>query len=142
MPAWKQKAEERSFPEEEEEEELNSLFPMRESLTKNERLKRKTDISRVFREGSVVRCAGVQLRVAHNGLDYNRVAFTCVRRFGNSVQRNRAKRISREIYRKCKGNLTPGHDLVFILYPGDASYTKRNNQFSVLTTEAGLVHGM
>jgi len=113
---------------------------MRESLTKEERLGRRTDISRVFREGTAVRCAGLQIRVAKNGLDFNRVAFTCVRRFGSAVQRNRAKRIAREIYRKYKGNLYPGHDLIFVLYPGEKAYRDVKKQFGRLLSEAGLIH--
>ncbi len=113
---------------------------MRESLTKRERLGRKTDITRVFRRGTAVRCPGVQLRVVKNGLDYNRVAFTCVKKFGTSVERNRAKRIAREVYRKYKSNLVPGHDMVFILYPGSQVYRDRMKHITFLLSEAGLVH--
>ncbi|MBN2049404.1 MAG: ribonuclease P protein component [Spirochaetales bacterium] len=113
---------------------------MRESLTKKERLKRKADITRVFREGKAVRCSGTHLRTADNDLGYNRVAFTCVKRFGNAVERNRAKRVAREIYRKGKSNLKPGHDLVFILYPDVRTYTDRDRHIRFLLSEAGLVH--
>lgn len=112
---------------------------MRESLTRNERLGRKSDITRVFRRGRAVRCSGLQLRVVENGLDYNRVAFTCVRKFGSSVARNRAKRIAREIYRKRKGSLKTGYDLAFVLYPGEQVYRKKAEQFDSLLSQAGLL---
>ena len=50
-----------------------------------------------------------------NELPYNRIAFTFIRKYGNAVERNRARRLSREAYRLMKGDLKTGYDLVLLI---------------------------
>ena len=49
-----------------------------------------------------------------NDLSYNRTAFLASKKVGNSVERNRARRLMKENYRFLKDNIKPGHDIIFI----------------------------
>ena len=77
-------------------------------------LKRRNDISRVFRQGKYRAGQYLTVYVRPNRLGYNRLAVSQVRHFGNSVQRNRAKRLSRENYTRLEGSLVTGIDLVIV----------------------------
>lgn len=52
--------------------------------------------------------------VRYNRLPYNRLAVSQVKHFGNSVERNRAKRLSRENYSKLEPGLITGIDMVIV----------------------------
>lgn len=76
-----------------------------------------------------------------NELPYNRLAVTFSRKFGDAVRRNRARRLSREVYRLNKSRLRPGFDLVLLVYPGKDEFQARLAQFETLSHRAGLLHG-
>jgi RNase P protein component len=65
----------------------------------------------------VVYCPGAKLFFFANDLPYNRIVITFARKFGNAVQRNRARRLGREAYRLMRDNCKAGYDLVLLLYP-------------------------
>ena len=111
---------------------------MRENLTKGERLKRRSDIGRVFASRRSVSCYGAKLFYRENGGARNRITVTLVRKYGNAVERNRAKRVVREAYRLMKGSLKTGYDLVVVLYPHKDTYHNRAKQLSRLCEKAGL----
>ena len=112
---------------------------MKRSLTREERLKTREDISRVFSSSAKVSCTGAKLVYNENMLEFNRFAVTLVRKYGNAVIRNRSKRIVREIYRNLKFNIRKGYDMVIVLYPGNYSYSQRLEQFSYLLKKADLL---
>ena len=111
---------------------------MRKNLTRIERLRSQFEISRVFKSSSRVSCSGAKLVYRRNELEWNRIAVTLVRKYGNSVQRNRSKRILREIYRSLKNNLKPGFDIIIVLYPGEYDYSIRESQVKYLLTKADI----
>jgi ribonuclease P protein component len=45
------------------------------------------------------------------------MVITFARKYGNAVERNRARRVHREAYRLMKGRLAAGYDLVLLMYP-------------------------
>ena len=77
-------------------------------------LKRRCDISRAFRQGKYRAGRYLTVYVRPNRLGYNRLAVSQVRHFGNSVQRNHAKRLSRENYTILEPRLITGVDLVIV----------------------------
>jgi len=79
------------------------------------------------------------MKMARNGLDYNRVLVVPTRKSGNAVQRNRARRVGKEVYRTLKPHIQPGFDLAFILYPGNFSFQERLDQFSHVLRRAELM---
>ncbi len=112
---------------------------MKRSLTKKERLRSREEISKVFTSSAKVSCTGAKLIFRANDLNWNRIAVTLVRKYGNSVVRNRSKRILREIYRNLKFSMKTGFDMVIVLYPGEYSYNQRLEQFIYLLKKAGLL---
>jgi len=82
-----------------------------------EHIKRRVELTRVFKKGRVVSCPGVKLFFLANGLPHNRIVITFARKYGNAVQRNRARRLGREAYRLMRGELATGYDVVWLMYP-------------------------
>jgi ribonuclease P protein component len=74
-----------------------------------------------------------------NALPYNRVVIAPVRKAGNAVRRNRLRRVGREAYRRLKPRLRNGFDLAFVVYPGDATFRQRLEQFERLLRDARLL---
>ena len=111
---------------------------MKESLTRQQRLKKRTDISRVFSSPNKVSCFGAKLFYRENGLDRNRLMVTLVRKYGTAVQRNRAKRVTKEAYRRMQASLETGYDLVVVLYPHNDTYDNRSRQLQELFQKAVL----
>jgi ribonuclease P protein component len=124
---------------EEEKAEQNCLQQMRKNLTKKERLKKKSEISRVFNEGRSVSCSGARLHFMSNGKILNRVVFIPARKFGNAVERNYLRRHAKEIYRQEKERFTVGYDIAVVFYPGTKyDFRKRKEQFMYLLKKAGM----
>jgi len=107
-------------------------------IRKEERLRRKADIVRLYRSCSRVGCAGLKILFEKNDLTYNRVAFTTSRGFKGAVKRNREKRVGREIYRALRGHIGSGYDLLFVIYPGRYSFSDRQKQFDILFKKISL----
>jgi len=112
---------------------------MRKSLTKRERISKRTDLKRVFGSLTQVSCPGLKLRYLKNDLRWSRLAISLSRKFGNAVKRNYAKRVVRETYRNLKGNLVPGYDVAVILYPSVAESARRRTDLVNLFRKAGLL---
>jgi ribonuclease P protein component len=100
-----------------------------ERFRKQEHLKKRVDITRVFKKGRAVSCSGIKLFFLVNQFPCNRIVITFARKYGNAVQRNRTRRLGREAYRLMKSSIKTGYDMVFLIYPraeGDSS--KRGTQ--------------
>ncbi|MDR1575120.1 MAG: ribonuclease P protein component [Treponema sp.] len=116
---------------------------------REERLKGRNEIREVFSRGKRFGCRGAKLFVLKNSLSRNRICFTASRGFRNAVERNRAKRLGREVYRCLRPRLAGGCDLILLVYPearpAPAAIVKKNRlaartaQLSFLLTRAGLL---
>ena len=111
---------------------------MKRSLSKEERLKKSEEFRRALGSGLKVSTSGAKLAVLPNSLDKSRLGVGLSKKFGNAVERNRAKRQVREIFRLHKHRLKPGFDLVFLVFPGNFGYGDRERQFLQLLERAGL----
>lgn len=111
---------------------------MRKSLTKEERLKRKSDFDSVFAVGKRKSCSGARLVYKPNGHDYSRFAVCTVRKYGTAVERNRSKRICRELFRTMKETIATGYDIVLVIYPGKDTFKDRKGQFIELLDKSNL----
>ncbi len=108
-------------------------------FTRKERVKKSLTIQNLFKKGNRVSVFGAKLFFAPNELNVNRIAFALPRGYGNAVERNYSKRISREAYRYFKAFLNTGYDMVLLVYPGNDSFHSRCAQIRCLCRKAGLV---
>ncbi len=113
---------------------------MRRSLTKEERLSAGKAIESVFEKGRAASGRGLKIFYCRNELTFNRVAFSPTRKIGGSVERNKARRVMKEIFRTNKHLFMPGYDVVVVIYPGEIGYREREREFLLLCAKAGLLH--
>jgi len=78
------------------------------------RLRRSADLKRVREQGRSRRHPLVVLVIQPNGLAVSRFAFIASRRVGNAVQRNRARRLLREVIRSHLMEIESGWDCLLI----------------------------
>ena len=83
-------------------------------MLKKEVLRKKDDFNAVYKAGKSVPDRYIVLFYKKNDLPYSRTAFLASKKVGNSVQRNRAKRLMRESYRLNEDKFSAGYDIIFI----------------------------
>lgn len=110
----------------------------RSCFPKEERLCGAAQIRNLLKNGKRYSCSGAKLFVLPNTLPYNRFVCTFRKHYGSAVQRNRARRLSKEVYRRIKCQLYPGFDIVLLLFPGFDEYANRQGQIKYLLKKAGL----
>ncbi len=80
------------------------------------RLKKKKDFERIFEEGVTMKNSCFFLRLVKNELNITRVGFIVSKKVSRkAVERNRIKRLFREIVRLKMSEIKPGLDMVFIV---------------------------
>ena len=78
----------------------------------HERIHRREEFQRVYDQGAKLHSRFCTLFLLPNGLESARLGIAATRKFGGAVQRNRAKRLIREVFRRNK--IVPGFDVVVI----------------------------
>jgi ribonuclease P protein component len=111
---------------------------MRRSLTRQERLRRSSDIKGMFSAARRLESRGLKLLFKDNGSPATRFAVVVARGCGGAVRRNREKRITREAFRSLKEKLVPGFDLVFLVVRFGAPFAEREAAMRQLLSRAGL----
>jgi ribonuclease P protein component len=77
-------------------------------------LKKNRDFLKVYRKGTSKANPVLVLYIMKNREGFNRVGISVSRKVGNSVTRNRIKRLIKEAYRKRIGYISSGYDMVFV----------------------------
>lgn len=77
-------------------------------------LRRKSDFTGIYSKGKSVGDRYVVVFYRKNNLPYTRKAFLASKKVGNSVRRNRARRLMKESYRLTNMKVPEGYDLIFI----------------------------
>jgi ribonuclease P protein component len=88
---------------------------MSERLRPPERIRRRADYLRIQKKGTRSQGRFLTLIALPNGTGTPRLGVSASRRLGGAVQRNRAKRLIREVFRRNKP--AAGFDLVVIPKP-------------------------
>lgn len=110
----------------------------RSYLPKEERLCGAVRIRDMFKIGHRYSCDGAKLFVLPNKLPYNRFVCTFKRHYGSAVQRNKARRLSKEVYRQMKSQLIIGKDILLLIFPGRDTFSLRTAQLDCLFKKAGM----
>lgn len=83
-------------------------------MLKKNVLRKKSDFTSIYNRGKSVGDRFVVLFYRQNHLPYNRTGFLASKKVGNSVKRNRARRLMKESYRTIKNDLPQGYDFIII----------------------------
>ena len=110
----------------------------RSCLPKEERLCGAARIRDMFKTGHRYSCDGAKLFVLPNKLPYNRFVCTFKRHYGSAVQRNKARRLSKEVYRQMKSQLVVGRDILLLVFPGGDTFAMRVKQLNCLFEKADM----
>ncbi len=90
-------------------------------MTTMDKLKKNYEFKKVYNEGRYYVEKYVVMYIIMNNSASNRVGFSVSKKVGNSVVRNRVKRIMKEVYRKYSENTKLGYDMVFTARVGSGS---------------------
>ena len=77
-------------------------------------LRNQRDFARIYKQGKSKGSRYAVILYKKNGLDRTRTAFVSSRKVGNSVQRNRSRRLMREAYRSLAPEIMSGYDIIFV----------------------------
>lgn len=83
-------------------------------MLKKDVLRGKSNFSKVYNKGKSMGGRFVVIFYCPNNLDYNRYAFLASKKVGNSVKRNRARRLMKESFRLGEFQFKAGYDIIFI----------------------------
>ena len=83
-------------------------------MLKKNVLRRKSDFTSIYNRGKSVGDRYVVVFYRKNNHPYTRKAFLASKKVGNSVKRNRARRLMKESFRLTDFKIPEGYDLIFI----------------------------
>lgn len=108
--------------------DIISQLVMRRNHTKKEIVRNKIDIDRIFKEGKSISCFGMRLIYLDNNLGYDRIIVIPAKHFGRAVDRNKARRRAKEVFRNypyrnssLETHVNDSKDYALIMYPGKVS---------------------
>lgn len=83
-------------------------------MLKKNVLRRKDDFNAIYKRGKSLGDRYIVLFYRPNHLSYSRTAFLASKKVGNSVKRNRARRLMKESFRLTDLKVPNGYDFIFI----------------------------
>ena len=96
------------------------------SLKSSDKLKKKWEFRRVYEDKKKYWNNIFTIYVSPNHMDKTRLGLTVSKKVGNSVKRNRVKRLIRESFRLSKEIILPGYDIIVVAKP--AAYSLKCQQ--------------
>ena len=77
-------------------------------------LRKQSDFARVYKQGKSKGSRFAVILYRRNGLKFTRAAFVSSKKVGNSVERNRSRRLMKAAYRAFEPDIKSGYDIVFV----------------------------
>jgi ribonuclease P protein component len=77
-----------------------------------QRIRKRAEFERVYERGAKAHSRFATVFVLSNDQEVGRLGIAATKKLGGAVQRNRAKRLIREVFRR--NNIAPGYDVVVI----------------------------
>jgi ribonuclease P protein component len=77
-------------------------------------LRKQSDFARVYKQGKSKGSRFAVILYRRNGLKFTRTAFVSSKKVGNSVERNRSRRLMRAAYKAMEPNIKKGYDIIFV----------------------------
>jgi ribonuclease P protein component len=98
------------------EEELRAErnYLLKREMLRNDVLRNQADFDAVYNKGKSIGDKYVVVFYLKNQLDHNRTGFLATKKVGNSVERNRARRLMKESYRHFRDTIPTGYDIIII----------------------------
>lgn len=112
-----------------------------ERLRSRQRLRKRPEFRRVYDHGARTTGRAFTLFALPNNLEHGRLGVAATRKFGSAVERNRAKRLVREVFRR-HGRLTAGLDVVVVPRREfhEATFTQLEDEFRAAVARLGRIH--
>lgn len=85
---------------------------------RGDRLKKRYEFRQVQLNGRRIHTPHFLIVVLPNTSSHTRLGITVTKKVGNAVQRNRIKRVAREVFRRNRSLFPAGHDVVLIAKRG------------------------
>jgi len=97
-----------------------------------EHIRRRSDFKQIYERGARIHSRYTTVFILANGLAIGRLGIAATKKLGGAVQRNRAKRLIREVFRR--NNIAKGFDIVIIPKREllDASFTAFETDYRAL----------
>ena len=77
-------------------------------------LRKQSDFARIYKQGKSKSSRFAVILYRRNGLKFTRTAFVSSKKVGNSVERNRSRRLMRAAYKAVEPNIKKGYDIIFV----------------------------
>lgn len=111
-------------------------------MNRKEILREQRHFVSVYKKGKSKSSKLIIVIYRKNRLQHNRTAFVASKKVGNSVKRNRARRLMREAYRSLEEKTVNGYDIVFVARSGIDEYKMQDVQrsmYGLLNRESLLI---
>ncbi len=103
---------------------------IKNTLGRNKRIHFQKDFNKIFKEGKKIKSNNFQILILKNSLDYSRIGVKINKKVGKAYQRNKIKRILKEIFRNNQDKIQ-GLDIIIIPYRSilDKTYKEVEEEF-------------
>ncbi|HKL11437.1 MAG TPA: ribonuclease P protein component [Clostridia bacterium] len=104
------------------------------------KLRKSKEFKEIYSKGKSVGSRYIVLFYRKNRSDETRIGFTASKKVGNSVKRNRARRLMKEAYRHIEPSIMEGYDIVAIarVTVNEADYKGVKESFLKALQRAGI----